>query len=84
MSLVFNSFVLGEKNISMNLNLFLSFLHSHLKLILFVFQGVNSIGCSSQSIFYFFYLELHDVMLDQDFFFFLCDSVKILKSHVIL
>ena len=67
----------------MHENFLLPFLHAHLKLVFLVFEAVDVVGSSVQTLFDLFDFQFHDVVLNQNLFLLLVDLGEILDCHVI-
>jgi hypothetical protein len=82
-SLVFDGFVFGQENVSVDLDFLLSFLHCHLKLVLFIFKSVDMVCGFVETLFDLLNLKFHNVVFDQHILFLLSHLGQCLYSHVI-
>jgi hypothetical protein len=84
MPFILNGLVLCQKHIPMHLNFLFSLLHGHFQLVFLIFQCVYVISSPVKTLLNLLDLKLHDVMLDQNIFLFLCDLAECLDCHVVL
>jgi hypothetical protein len=82
-TLIFDGFLFSQENVSMNHNFLFSFLHAHFQLVFFVLKAIDVVSRSAKTFLDLFYLQLHDIMLNEHLFFLFLNLAQILDSHVI-
>jgi len=83
-SLFFGWLKLWNKNILVNLDFLFALFHRHLQLIFSVFKTINSVSFNIHRVSELLDLKLHNIMLDECFFFLMCNFWQINTGHLIL